>query len=164
MIKSLKNVLKSKKGQIGEILVVVVLIILAVLGIVKYVMPMFDKNQALAGSAGGQMDRMATDAKNAKWGNVGDEVPAQTVINTWNEIVASRLLSGKNSDIASDATLSYTNTGAGAPYNLASGSSQTFAEHEAGVSKINRAATYYVTTINIDRGTGLLKDITYIQK
>ncbi len=84
MLKSFKKVLKNKRGQIGEILVVVILIILAVLGIVRYVMPMFDKSKGLSDSAGGQVDQLSSTAKGAQFGNVGDIVPGQTVINAIN--------------------------------------------------------------------------------
>jgi len=165
MLKRFKNTLKSKRGQIGEILVVVVLIILAVLGIVKYVMPMFDKNKALSSTAGDQMDAMSSQAKTAQWGNVGDEVPAQTVINTWNAVMAAKATGADTRTIASTATCSYKNTGETDNRTLvAAGTQGTFAAYEAGTAKINRTGIYYVTAITFDKTTGQLTSITYDQR
>jgi uncharacterized protein (UPF0333 family) len=55
--------IKNKKGQIGEILVVVILIILAVMGVMKYVMPMFNKSDALQSKSSGQVDAVSNATK-----------------------------------------------------------------------------------------------------
>ncbi|MGE5473751.1 MAG: hypothetical protein ACM3UU_05980 [Ignavibacteriales bacterium] len=161
MMKKFKNALKSKRGQIGEILVVVVLIILAVLGIVKYVMPMFDKNQALSGAAGGQMDQLAKNAREAKWGVQGSEVTAQTVINTWNEVVRAKTTPSE--DIQPTATLQYHN--AANLGSLVSTETRFYDEYAnaVGTEDVDRMATYTITTITY--GTdGKLAAIVYTKR
>lgn len=150
MLKRFRNTLKSKRGQIGEILVVVVLIILAVLGIVKYVMPMFQKNETLAKTAGDQVGQISEDAKRARFGALGSQVPAQTVINTWDTIVAARNVpsSAGTTEIAGTCTCGFSNDSTGNA-NGGSAGTVTYEQYTNGVGavQIDRMGTYYVTTI-----------------
>ena len=85
MMRSLKRKLRSTKGQIGQILVVIVLIILAIMGVVQYIMPMFDKSKGLANASNDQIGKLTDDAVKSRYGKIGDKVPGQTVIGTWND-------------------------------------------------------------------------------
>jgi len=163
MLKKFRNTLKSKKGQIGEILVVVVLIILAVLGIVKYVMPMFEKNQALAGAAGGQMDTLAKTAREAKWGVQGTDVAAQTVKNAWNEIYKAKITS--SDEIQPTATCVYNNGTNHGDLAAAVPAATTYEDYAniAAHEKVDNMASYILTTITY--GTdGRLTSVVYTKK
>ena len=158
MMRNLKSKLRSTKGQIGQILVVIVLIILAIMGVVQYIMPMFDKSKGMANAGNDQIEGLTEDAMRARYGNIGDKIAGQTVINSFNKFCKDPDVTvGWNND--GTATHTYKQTG-----NATSG--KTYRDYLAADAtitttlQVNEMGTYEVIEIT-QHDNGKLKTITY---